>query len=51
MADAAPYLSAVAAVAGTIVGGVTSVATTWLGQQRQTKDQRKAREKKALQGL
>jgi len=42
MADGAPYLSAVAALAGTFVGGVTSVATSWLGQQRQTKEQRRA---------
>ena len=51
MADAAPYLSAVAALAGTFVGGVTSVATSWLGQQRQTKKQRRAQEKAALQTL
>jgi hypothetical protein len=51
MADAAPYLSAVAALAGTFVGGVTSVATSWLGQQRQTKEQRRAQEKAALQTL
>jgi hypothetical protein len=36
---------------GTFVGGITSVATSWLGQQRQTKEQRKAREKQALQEL
>jgi hypothetical protein len=51
MADGAPYLSAVAALAGTFVGGITSVATSWLGQQRQTKEQRKAHEKEALQEL
>jgi gas vesicle protein len=51
MADAAPYMSAVAALAGTFVGGITSVATSWLGQQRQTKEHRRAREKEALQTL
>jgi hypothetical protein len=51
MADAAPYLSAVAALAGTFSGGVTSVATSWLGQQLQTKEQRRAQEKAALQTL
>jgi hypothetical protein len=51
MTDAAPYLSAAAALAGTFVGGITSVATSWLGLQRQTKEQRKAREKEALQAL
>jgi hypothetical protein len=51
MTDAAPYLSAAAALVGTFVGGITSVATSWLGQQRQTKEQRKAREKEALQEL
>lgn len=51
MADTAPYMSAVAALAGTFVGGITSVATSWLGQQRQTKEHRRAREKEALQTL
>ena len=51
MTDGAPYLSAAAALIGTFVGGITSVATSWLGQQRQTKEHRKAREKEALQTL
>jgi hypothetical protein len=51
MADSAVYLSAVAALVGTFVGGITSIATSWLGQQRQTKEQRRAREKDELQGL
>ena len=51
MNDAAPYLSAVAALVGTFVGGITSIATSWLGQQRQTKEQRKAQEKDELQVL
>ena len=50
MADPA-YLSAVAALVGTFVGGITSIATSWLGQQRQTKEQRRAREKDELQAL
>ena len=45
------YLSAVAALVGTFVGGITSIATSWLGQQRQTKEQRRAREKDELQAL
>src|SRR5882672_7695145 len=51
MADSPAYLSAVAALVGTFVGGITSIATSWLGQQRQTKEQRKAREKDELQAL
>src|SRR4051812_16446880 len=51
MVDSAAYLSAVAALVGTFVGGVTSIATSWLGQQRQTKEQRRAREKDELQTL
>ena len=51
MADSPAYLSAVAALVGTFVGGVTSIATSWLGQQRQTKEQRRAREKDELQEL
>ena len=51
MTDAAPYLSAVAALVGTFVGGITSIATSWLGQQRQTKEQRRAQEKEELQAL
>jgi len=44
MADSATYMSAVAALVGTFVGGITSIATSWLGQQRQTKEQRWARQ-------
>jgi hypothetical protein len=51
MADSAAYLSAVAALVGTFVGGVTSIATSWLGQQRQTKEQRRAQQKLELQDL
>ena len=51
MADSAAYLSAVAALVGTFVGGVTSVATSWLGQQRQTREQRRAQQKVELQNL
>ena len=49
MAEPVAYLSAVAALVGTFVGGITSIATSWLGQQRQTKEQRRAREKEELQ--
>jgi gas vesicle protein len=51
MANSVAYLSAVAALVGTFVGGVTSIATSWLGQQRQTKEQRRAHEKEKLQAL
>lgn len=51
MAEPVAYLSAVAALVGTFVGGITSIATSWLGQQRQTKEQRRAREKDELQAL
>jgi hypothetical protein len=51
MAEPAAYLSAVAALVGTFVGGITSIATSWLGQQRQTKEQRRARKQDELQDL
>ena len=51
MAEPVAYLSAVAALVGTFVGGITSIATSWLGQQRQTKEQRRARKKDELQAL
>src|SRR6266849_9883139 len=51
MADSAAYISAFAALVGTFVGGITSIATSWLGQQRQTKEQRKAQQKLELQDL
>jgi hypothetical protein len=51
MAEPVAYLSAVAALVGTFVGGITSIATSWLGQQRQTKEQRIARKKDELQDL
>src|SRR5215475_2308877 len=51
MAESAAYLSAFAALVGTFVGGITSIATSWLGQQRQSKEQRRAREKVELHTL
>jgi hypothetical protein len=51
MADSAAYLSAVAALVGTFVGGITSIATSWLGQQRQTKEQRRAQQNAQRQAL
>ena len=38
MADPHAYLSAVSALVWTFVGGITSIATSWLGRQRQTKE-------------
>jgi hypothetical protein len=49
--NSATYLSAVAALVGTFVGGITSIATSWLGQQRQTTEQRRARAKAEMQAL
>jgi hypothetical protein len=40
MTDSAAYMFAFAALVGTFVGGVTSIATSWLGQQSLSKDQR-----------
>jgi hypothetical protein len=51
MAEPVAYLSAVAALVGTFVGGITSIATSWLGQQRQTKEQRRAHKQDELQAL
>jgi hypothetical protein len=51
MADSAAYMSAFAALVGTFVGGITSIATSWLGQQRQTKERRRARQKAQLEAL
>jgi hypothetical protein len=51
MVDSTAYLSAVAALVGTFVGGITSIATSWLGQQRQTKEQRRARQKAEVEAL
>src|SRR5260370_11126881 len=51
MADSAAYMSAFAALVGTFVGGITSIATSWLGQQRQTKEQRRAQQKAEMQDL
>jgi hypothetical protein len=51
MVDSPAYLSAVAALVGTFVGGITSIATSWLGQQRQTKEQRRARQKAEVEAL
>jgi hypothetical protein len=41
----AAYISAMAALAGTAVGGLTSFATAWTTQQAQTKAQRLASER------
>jgi hypothetical protein len=51
MAEPAAYLSAVAALVGTFVGGITSIATSWLGQRRQTKEQRREHKQDELQAL
>jgi hypothetical protein len=41
-----------AALVGTFVGGgITSIATSWLSQQRRTKEQRRARQKAEMQAL
>jgi hypothetical protein len=45
------YVSAFAALIGTFVGGVTSIATSWLGQRYQTIEQKLLREKGERQVL
>jgi len=50
MIDAA-YISATAALVGAFVGGGTSIATSWLSQKYQTREQRIAREKDARQAV
>jgi hypothetical protein len=44
-------MSAFAVLVETFVGGITSIATSWLGQQRQTNEQRRAQQKVELQAL
>src|SRR3954464_3523049 len=51
MADSVAYLSALAALVGTFVGGITSIATSWLDQQHQTREQRRARQKAEVEAL
>ena len=51
MANSAAYMSAFAALVGTFVGGITSIATSWMGQQRQTKEQRRLKQKAELHEL
>ncbi|MGH8509116.1 MAG: hypothetical protein ACREVH_10410 [Gammaproteobacteria bacterium] len=41
----AAYISALAALAGTAIGGLTSFATSWITQQAQTRSQRLAAER------
>jgi len=36
---------AISALVGTFVGGITSIATSWIGQQRLSKEQRAARDR------
>jgi gas vesicle protein len=45
------YMSAFAALIGTFVGGITSIATSWLGLRRQIKEQRLLKEKGERQAL
>lgn len=45
------YMSAMAALVGTFVGGITSIATSWIGQRHQTREQRLLKEKSELQSL
>ena len=51
MVNSAAYMSAFAALVGTFVGGITSIATSWMGQQRQTKEQRRLKQKAELHEL
>jgi hypothetical protein len=45
------YISALAALAGTAIGGLTSFATSWTTQQAQTRAQRLAAEKEKREAL
>jgi hypothetical protein len=45
------YLTAIAALAGSVIGGLTSFATAWLTQNRQAVAQERAREKVRRQKL
>jgi hypothetical protein len=47
----AAYISALAALAGTAIGGLTSFATSWMTQQAQTRSQRLAAEKEKREDL
>src|SRR5215472_7404154 len=47
----AAYISALAALAGTAVGGPTSFATSWMTQQAQSKAQRLAAERAKREDL
>jgi hypothetical protein len=41
----AAYISAFSALLGTFIGGVTSIAASWVGRRYQIKEQRLARER------
>ena len=45
------YISALAALAGTAIGGLTSFATSWMTQQAQSRTQRLAAEKDKREDL
>lgn len=45
------YISALAALAGTAIGGLTSFATSWMTQQAQSRTQRLAAEKDKREAL
>ncbi|HEX5325732.1 MAG TPA: hypothetical protein VFW75_03600, partial [Acetobacteraceae bacterium] len=47
----AAYISALAALAGTAIGGLTSFATSWTTQQAQARSQRLAAERDARAAL
>jgi hypothetical protein len=47
----AAYISALAALAGTAIGGLTSFATSWTTQQAQARAQRRAAERDARAAL
>ena len=49
--NAAVYLPALAALAGSTIGGLTSLATAWLTQQHQDRANRLSRAKRARQKL
>ena len=47
----AAYISALAALAGSIIGGLTSLVTTWVSQRAQNKAREVARDKRLREEL
>ena len=46
-----PYISAFAALGGTFIGTITSIATTWLSHRHQSKERHRSRSKRVRQRI